>query len=46
MASVMQLHFSMQEEEDILEHSNDKCQLYNIGNHLITLLNILMPKYQ
>ena len=26
MASVMCLHFSMQ-EEDILEHSNDKCHL-------------------
>ena len=46
MASVMQLHFSIQEEEYILEHSNDKCQLCNIGNHLITLLNIFMPKYQ
>ena len=31
MASVMCLHFSMQ-EEDILEHINDKCHLYTLVN--------------
>ena len=49
MANNMCLHFSMQ-EEDVIEHTNDKCHLYtllstsrplcNIGIHLITLLNI------
>ena len=44
MASIMCLHSSMQ-EEDILEHSNIKCHLCNIGTHLITKGNLLMPKY-
>ena len=54
MASVTCLHFSMQ-EEDILEHTNGKCHmctlkstcrsLYKIVMQLITLLNILMPRY-
>ena len=49
------LHFSMQEDDIILEHTNGKCHLYilsstcktlcNIGMHLITLMNILMPRY-
>ena len=53
MASVMCLHFSMQ-EEDILEYNNGKCHLRtlestcrslcNIRMDLITLLNILMPR--
>ena len=55
MASVMCLHFNMQ-EEDILEHTNGKCHLctlqstyrplWNIDIHLITLLSILMSRYQ
>jgi hypothetical protein len=55
MASVMCLHFSMQ-EEDILEHTNAKCHcvhfsqlvdrpLSNIGMHLIIVLNIVLPRY-
>ena len=49
MASVMCLHSSMQ-EENIIELNFVKYHLYiyflslcNIGVHLITLLNILMP---
>ena len=47
-------HSGMQ-EEDILEHTSGKCQLYtlqstcrsscNIGMHFIALLNVLMPRY-
>jgi hypothetical protein len=54
MASVMCLHFTML-KEDILEHTNGKCHLctlysncrpfYNIVMNLITLLNMLMPRY-
>ena len=54
IASVMCLHFSMQEEY-IREHTNDNCHLCtlhstcralcNICMHLLTLLNILRPKY-
>ena len=53
--SVMCLHSSMQ-EEDIFEHTNPKChyctlhstcrQLCNIGSHLITLMIIVMARYQ
>ena len=53
IASVMCFHCRMQ-EEDIFEHTNAKCHLCtlestcrplcNIGIHLITILNILMPK--
>ena len=52
MASVVCLHLSMQ-EEDVLEHTNGMCHLCtlwstcrplcNIGVHLITLLNMLIP---
>ena len=52
MASVMCLHFSLQ-EDGILQHTNGMCHLYtflstrrplcNIGIHLITLLNVLVP---
>ena len=55
MASVMCLYFSMQ-EEDTLEHTNVKRHLYTLWSscrplcimsiHLITLLNILMLRYQ
>ena len=55
LASVMFLHINMQ-EQDILEHTNGNCHLCtlqstcrplcNIGMHFITLLNILMPRYQ
>ena len=55
MTCVMCLHLSVQEEE-VLEHTNAKCQLCtplstgrpmcDISIHLITLLNILMPRYQ
>ena len=52
MASVMCLQFSMQ-EEDILEHIHHvKCHLCTLEStcsiiaiHLLTLLNILMPRY-
>jgi hypothetical protein len=52
MASIMCLQVSMQ-EEDILEHTDHaKCHLCtlestcsNIAIHLMTLLNILMPRY-
>ena len=53
-ASVMCLHFSMQ-EEDTLEHTSVKCHLCtfwstcrslcNISIHLETMLNVLVPKY-
>ena len=43
-AIVMCLHFRMQ-KEDILEHTNVTYHLCNIGIYLITLLNILMPRY-
>ena len=52
MAGVMCLHLRLQEQH-ISEHINAKChlctlsstcrQLCNIGIHLITLFNILMP---
>ena len=54
MASVMCLQFNMH-EEDIVDHTNGKCHLCalqstcrplcNIGMHLITLLNILIPRH-
>ena len=54
MASAMCLHISMQ-EDDTLRHINGKCHLCmlqstgkplcNTGMHLITLLNILTPRY-
>ena len=53
MTSIVCLHFSMQ-EEDILEHTKAKFHLCtfqstsgpfcNIGIHLITILNILVPR--
>ena len=55
MASVMRLHLVC-EREDTLEHANGKCHmctlystrrpLWNINNHLVTLLNIPMLGYQ
>ena len=52
MASVMCFH--VMQEEDILEDTHGKCNLCtlkstcrplcHIGMHLITILNILMPK--
>jgi hypothetical protein len=51
----MCLQLSVQEEE-VLEHTNAKCRLCtplstgrlmcHMSIHLITLLNILMPRYQ
>ena len=44
MVSVMFLHFSVH-KENILEHTNAKCHLFNIDIHLIMLLNISVPRY-